>query len=828
MKKFILILIGILALLPVFVFAIPVPVPSAPTSGYVPVSTTTGAYQAFLGNAAFGPVLLDASGNITATVIPRLDYLAHLSTIVLQQGEFAFATDTKQLFIGDGTTAGGLFVSPWVASGNNIYYNTGNVGIGTTTPFGALSITPLSGGTNGLVIKEHSSFTSNLINSYDSSGNQLFYIDASGNPTAPAAYNLSTGSTFARNCFGAADCVGQTGADGFIGLVWDPTESAQRLSFYENGNEQGALDTSGNFQVNGSINAANFATLTTATSTFAGGINMTHGCYAINGSCVGGSGGGSGTVTSVATNNGLTGGTITTTGTIGLNTSGFSTNGLLTWNGSNIVATGTPLLTVGNLISTTTTASSFAGAVGVGSTSPFALLSVQGSSNIPQLIVQANSTQTSDLFDVIKSNGTKAVIFGNTNTFNKNNIGIYDFNQAGYTVGSQSSTNYDYGGIVEIHAADDTGFLAKLYNVTFSPTIPVFDYFADNSGNMIQSSETGTMSLATGGYVSPRLTIAANGNTQIGFVNKTIDTGNVWTLPANTLTVTQIGSVNPFAVQSSTGASLVQVLNGGNVGIGTSTPYSMLSVAGQVVGQNFVATSTTATSTFSNGINLNNKGCYAVNSICLTPSPWFDSSGFIQNSGNSGLAFSSPGSVRFDTTNNVDIGDVSGNADSTVIHLQTDEIDLNNGFVHINQGLEVDTVAGIGTTTPVSGFAVQSNSSTGNAFIVATTTGKTIYGIDNDGHQFTSGPAPVISSCGTGTGTVVGDDQSGTITTATAATACTMTFAKAYKNTPTCTVTDNSLVGFADISSVSVSAVTFGISSALTGGSLYYSCQYHR
>lgn len=135
---------------------------------------------------------------------------------------------------------------------------------------------------------------------------------------------------------------------------------------------------------------------------------------------------------------------------------------------------------------------------------------------------------------------------------------------------------------------------------------------------------------------------------------------------------------------------------------------------------------------------------------------------------------------------------------------------------------------GVGTTSPYANLSVQSGASTGDAFVVATSTGNAIGGYDNDGHVFTSGPAPVISTCGTGSGTVVGDDQSGTITTATAATACTATFSKAYRNTPVCTVTDDSLVGFADISAISTTAVTFGISSALTGGHLYYSCSYHK
>lgn len=133
---------------------------------------------------------------------------------------------------------------------------------------------------------------------------------------------------------------------------------------------------------------------------------------------------------------------------------------------------------------------------------------------------------------------------------------------------------------------------------------------------------------------------------------------------------------------------------------------------------------------------------------------------------------------------------------------------------------------GIGTSTPQSTLSIQATSGT-DPFTISSSTNN-IFGIDAQNHKFTGGVAPAISSCGTGTGTVVGDDQTGTITTATAATACTMTFAQIYTNIPSCNVTDNSLVGFADIASISTTTVTFGISSALTGGNLYYSCGYHR
>ncbi|MEX1120406.1 MAG: helix-turn-helix domain-containing protein, partial [Candidatus Paceibacterota bacterium] len=49
-------------------------------------------------------------------------------------------------------------------------------------------------------------------------------------------------------------------------------------------------------------------------------------------------------------------------------------------------------------------------------------------------------------------------------------------------------------------------------------------------------------------------------------------------------------------------AGLVYASSSKNVGIGTSTPYAKLSVVGQVVGEYFTATSTTATSTFSGGL----------------------------------------------------------------------------------------------------------------------------------------------------------------------------------------------------------------------------------
>src|SRR4030042_1461546 len=52
----------------------------------------------------------------------------------------------------------------------------------------------------------------------------------------------------------------------------------------------------------------------------------------------------------------------------------------------------------------------------------------------------------------------------------------------------------------------------------------------------------------------------------------------------------------------------------GNVGIGTTSPYAMLSVAGQTVAQYITATSTTATSTIAGGFQAGgSSGMYVTN-----------------------------------------------------------------------------------------------------------------------------------------------------------------------------------------------------------------------
>src|SRR6185503_6456817 len=87
-----------------------------------------------------------------------------------------------------------------------------------------------------------------------------------------------------------------------------------------------------------------------------------------------------------------------------------------------------------------------------------------------------------------------------------------------------------------------------------------------------------------------------------------------------------LGASPAFAVGSSTATRFI-ITNAGNMGLGTTSPASLLSVhgngffSGNIAAANITATGTinvtsTATSTFASGINLTG-GCFAINGACI-------------------------------------------------------------------------------------------------------------------------------------------------------------------------------------------------------------------
>ena len=82
------------------------------------------------------------------------------------------------------------------------------------------------------------------------------------------------------------------------------------------------------------------------------------------------------------------------------------------------------------------------------------------------------------------------------------------------------------------------------------------------------------------------------------------DAQNATSSASTFINVVQTGAGKIAEFFGSASQSVLSLLSNGNVGIGTTTPYAKLSVAGEIVGQNFTATSTSATSTLAGGLSV--------------------------------------------------------------------------------------------------------------------------------------------------------------------------------------------------------------------------------
>lgn len=126
------------------------------------------------------------------------------------------------------------------------------------------------------------------------------------------------------------------------------------------------------------------------------------------------------------------------------------------------------------------------------------------------------------------------------------------------------------------------------------------------------------------------------------------------------------------------------------------------------------------------------------------------------------------------------------------------------------------SVSGSGSAT-VPLFAVAST----------TSQGLPNFEIDPTGHIVTSGSKPTLSSCGSTNNISGNDIDGSIVFTGTLVTTCTMTFAVPVPAGQTlgCIVSDNSTAGFSGVTATSTTAVTFGISTGLASGAFFYHCQ---
>jgi hypothetical protein len=217
--------------------------------------------------------------------------------------------------------------------------------------------------------------------------------------------------------------------------------------------------------------------------------------------------------------------------------------------------------------------SRFDGNVGIGTSSPYAQLSIAGGAG-----------QTTDLFAISSSTAS----FATTTAFKVDSDGtvsahtILPWGDGKQNLGALTSryqgiyTQTIYGGGNTLSLIAGTGG----NNMRFCA-----NNCAAGAGQMwLMSAGGGGLTIGTSTAVSyAKLQVRGNGATS---ATQTIEIYNT----ASTTLMRMLDDGTTYF--------------GGNVGIGTTSPYAKLSIVGEAVARNFTATSTTATSTFAGGLDV--------------------------------------------------------------------------------------------------------------------------------------------------------------------------------------------------------------------------------
>ena len=130
---------------------------------------------------------------------------------------------------------------------------------------------------------------------------------------------------------------------------------------------------------------------------------------------------------------------------------------------------------------------------------------------------------------------------------------------------------------------------------------------------------------------------------------------------------------------------------------------------------------------------------------------------------------------------------------------------------------------GFGVTDPNASVEIVPEIDHQYSLQISSQNGTAIMQVDRLGHTITTGPDPVLTSCGT-TPSVSGSDRAGNVTIGTeVTTSCTVTFAEPYASTPSCTVTgDNTAVTYAR--TITASVLTIISSADMASDVVSYNC----
>jgi hypothetical protein len=192
---------------------------------------------------------------------------------------------------------------------------------------------------------------------------------------------------------------------------------------------------------------------------------------------------------------------------------------------------------------------------------------------------------------------------------------------------------------------------------------------------------------------------------------------------------TNSGNLPLFVVATSTASATSTAFiidSNGKVGVGTTTPYTQLSVQGTIAGQNFNADNANATSTFAGGLSVASGSFYTDFSTDLTSVNGLQISGALNFDTDAGNVLWADLPISSSVSNNTSES-YSASIGGTEVLTVYGEAD--------GSGLSKNLRVGIGSTTPMAKLSVSgtTTSSTSWAFAVADISSSTKFIIRDDG-----------------------------------------------------------------------------------------------
>lgn len=417
------------------------------------------------------------------------------------------------------------------------------------------------------------------------------------------------------------------------------------------------------------------------------------------------------------------------------------------------------------------------GSTGIGTTTPYAKLSVQANNGETNrtLFAIGSSTQsaTTTLFSV-SNTGNIFTALGNCNATTQGLQTVSGIIGCATLSGFASSTLL---GDINTFGGNDT----------FSN--PIIGSITGNAGTVTNGVYTNTFN----GLFDNRLSASSSISGITTLPNLLLPYGQLTGVPA----------FDTFAYPFGAGAnnattSPIMLLASTTIGNGTITGGLTVSGNATTTGNLFVGSGNPSTLTIGTlGSNINYNG--DLNALSVASFRLSSANGaaiFMQNSNNSngkmqiGGSLETAGSLYFNSSNNL----------------------------------------GIGTSSPFARLSIEVNPfdpvKNLNLFAFASTTQSatsTLFMLKNTGQLSASSSPPVLSSCGTGP-VIDGTDNGGFIIIGSTATGCTATFANAWPKRPECTVVDTS-ESLVNAYSYTVNATGFVFTETSSGGTeLDYHC----